>query len=344
MPGPVISDPQWQVRLGDHVPTVAVSPDGMLVAAGSLGGDAVLIDAADGGIVTKLVDHDFGVLSASWSPGGAVVAVGGHDGLVRLYGRAGDARATVSTGGWVSALAWSPDGRMLAIGAGRSLTLTGADGDVARRFDEVPSTVTDVAWSPNGKRVGVTSYGGITWYDPMAPTRGEVRRHEWRGSLLTLALSPTGRWACAGSQDATIHLWKLWSGGDLSMSGYPAKLEHLAFRADGRWMASACLGEITVWDFAKSPAGTAPASGEVHRRHISALAWQPDGDVLASAGADGRVVLWPSPRRAGQTLQPLAVTSEGAAIGAMAWDQRGSALTIGRSDGAVELRRVAGRG
>lgn len=315
----------------------------MLVAAGSLGGDAVLIDAA-GGIVAKLVDHDFGVLSASWSPGGDVVAVGGHDGLVRLYDRSSDAVATVSTGGWVAALAWSPDGGLLAVGAGRSLTLVRAAGGVVHRFDEVPSTVTAVAWSPDGKRVGVTSYGGITWYDPTAPTRGPVRRHEWKGSLLALALSPTGRWACAGSQDATIHLWKLWSGGDLSMSGYPAKIEHLAFRSDGRWMASACLGEITVWDFAKSPAGTAPASGEVHGRHISAMAWQPNGDMLASAGADGRVVLWPSPRRPGQALQPLAVTSEGAAIGAMAWDQSGSALTIGRADGEVELRRVAGRG
>ncbi len=125
------------------------------------------------------------------------------------------------------------------------------------------------------------------------------------------------------------------------MSGYPAKVEHLAFRADGRWMANACLGDITVWDFAKSPAGTVPAQGAAHDRHVTALAWQPGGDLLATGGADGRIVLWPSPRKRGRALAPLDVDDGEAAVARLSWSPDGAHLAVGRGDGTVELRGVA---
>jgi hypothetical protein len=59
----------------------------------------------------------------------------------------------------------------------------------------------------------------------------------------------TGKWACGGAQDATVHIWRLWSGRDLSMIGYPTKIEHLGFRDDGRWLAVGCMGDLTVRDF-----------------------------------------------------------------------------------------------
>lgn len=72
------------------------------------------------------------------------------------------------------------------------------------------------------------------------------------------------------------------------MSGYPAKLEHLAFRDDSRWLASACLGEITLRDLSgRGPKGTTPAAAEEHSWHVTALGWQPAGDALVCGGADG---------------------------------------------------------
>lgn len=159
--------------------------------------------------------------------------------------------------------------------------------------------------------------------------------------MLSLAIAPNGRWACAGAQDSTIQLWRLWSGNDLSMSGYPAKIEHLAFRPDSRWMASACLGEITVWDFAgRGPKGTRPAAAEAHTRHVAALAWNPAGDSLASAAADGHLVLWPSPTRQGQRLRPIAEVDGGRAAASLAWLPGGDAVVSGWADGCVELHAV----
>jgi WD40 repeat protein len=165
---------------------------------------------------------------------------------------------------------------------------------------------------------------------------------EWKGSLLGLAVSPNGRWACAGSQDATVHLWKLWSGDELSMSGYAAKVERLAFSPEGQWLAVGCLGGLTVWDFSgKGPSGRAPASGDVHDRHIEAIVWQRDGGRLVTGCAAGRLVIWRRPRKPRDQMRPLDVDDGDGGVAQLAWP-RVDALFVARADGTVERRPISG--
>lgn len=329
--------------LDDHVSTLTWSPGGLTLAAGSLGGDSILLDPATGDVVAKLPAHPLGVLTTAWSSDGDRLAIGGQDGILRLSDRVGAEVAAVDLGDWVADVAWSPaPSGYLAVAAGRVLCLVGPDGAVVRSFAAAPSTITSIAWSPDGRRIGVAAYGGLRWHEPTKPSEDPLRTFAWKGSLLSAVVAPNGRWACAGSQEATIHLWRLWSGDDLSMSGYPAKVEHLAFRHDSRWMASACMGDITVWDFSgKGPAGSRPAQGEAHERHVTDLAWQPRGDLLATGGADGRLALWASPRRQGKALNPLHVGDGEAGVSRLAWSPDGTRLAVGRSDGTVELSDVS---
>lgn len=340
MPRHVIGEVSWQALLGDFVSTISISGTGLIVAA-SLAGDAIVVDV-DGTIVCKLTDHPMGVLSAAWSPNGSRFAVGGQDGLVRVYESGGRELNAIRCNGWIAAAQWSPDGALLAVAAGRSLVVCDADGALVHRYPDVSSTITSVAWATNGRRVGVTSYGGITWYDPdHLPHDAPSRTHRFKGSPLELQLSPNGKWACAGFQDSSIHLWRLWSGDDLSMSGYPAKIELLSFRHDSQWMASICLDELTVWDFSgRGPKGSRPASGIAHERHISTLAWEPAGDRLATGGADGRLVLWPSPKSVNRALVPLETLDHEIAIATLAWLPGGDALMVGRADGTLEHRTI----
>lgn len=325
---------RWRTDLDDYVQVLEVHPDRQRLVAGSLSGEAVLVDTEDGR-ATPLERHDMGVLSAAWSPDGERLAVGGQDGLVRLYDPSGAGCGVVEAPGWVTALAWSPSAPMLAVGAGRHLLVVDRDGGPGHDFDGQTSTVTSVAWSVDGTRVGATAYGGVGWYDVVGPRAGRRRRFDWKGSLLSLAVSPDGRWACAGAQDATVQLWRLWSGGDLSMSGYPSKIERLVFRPDGHWLAVACLDELTVWDFGgRGPAGTAPASASGHDNHIEDLAWAPSGAAVVTGGGDGRVIVWTAPARAGEKLPLRTALESDAGVGRLRWadDDR---LIVGRADGGI---------
>jgi WD40 repeat protein len=352
-----VAEHVWSLALDDYVSVLRVRPsrrpgDGDLVAIGSLGGRAAVVDTLTGTVVAELDEHPFGVLDAAWSASGDRLAVGGHDGVVRLYavgdlidGSVPQVRAVGSFGapGWVARLAWSPTDEVLAAAIGRRLVLLDSAAAVRQQFDPAGSTITDVAWATNGRRVGAIAYGGIDWFDPEASTSAPTRTMAWKGSLLTLALSPDGKWACAGAQDSSVHIWKLWSGDELSMSGYPAKIEHLAFAPDGRWMATACLGEITVWDFAKrGPKGTIPASGSGHRRHVEAMAWSPGGAVLVTGGADGRLVVWPAPRRQREAMVPIDAVELGAGLSRLAWTPDGGLLLVAQTDGTVHARSTAG--
>lgn len=335
MIGPV----EWSLDLGDFVSRIEVAPHGA-VLAGSLSGSAVIVDSGTGTAI-DLPAHSLGVLSGGWNSDAGLLATGGHDGVVRIHSADGQQRAEVALDGWVNALAWGPRPELLAVAAGRSLRIIDPSGQITRSYPAAPSTITAVRWATTGCRVGVTAYGGVTWYDPDEATERPARVHEFTGSPLSLELSPSGRWACAGYQDSSVHLWRLWSGDDLSMSGYPSKIEQLAFRDDSQWMASACVEEITLWSFAgRGPKGTVPARAAAHERHVVAMEFEPNGTRLLSAGADGRVILWPSPTRTKQELEPLWVMHSEEGLASARWHPDGHSVILGYGDGRLECRRV----
>ncbi|MEM1335320.1 MAG: hypothetical protein AAGG08_17870, partial [Actinomycetota bacterium] len=338
-----IGGSRWEIRLDDYVSSLDVDPNGELVAVGSLAGDVCVIDIESGTIVARLNDHPLGALAIAWSHDGDRVAVGGQDAIVRIYDRSGTELSAVSGEGWAHRLAWSPTDELLAIGAGRQLVLTDRDGAVVRRHDDVASPITEVVWSADGRRVGAAAYGGVAWFDPADDATAPRRIHTRQGSILALALSPDGKWACGGAQDASIQIWKLWSGDELAMSGYDAKVERMAFSDDGQWLACACLGEMSWWDFSgKGPRRRAPATGDAHTKHVESIAWRLGGDVLVTGGADGRLALWRAPSRPGQTLRPDHTDDGPGGVSQVAWHPDGASVLAGRDDGTVERRAIAG--
>ena len=325
---------EWRVELEDFVSILEIAPSLEQAITGSLGGDVLLVDTSDGSTF-PLKRHEMGALSAAWSSNGSYVASGGQDGYVHIYNSEGIHSGTIEMTEWINALAWSPEESVLAIGSGKRLTIVNTTGEVLFDFQDQPSTVTDIAWSIDGSRVGISAYGGVGWHDVSGPRSGRRKRFDWKGSLLALKVSPDGKWACAGAQDSEVHLWKLWSGKDLSMRGYPSKIEKIAFSDDSRWLAVACLGELSIWDFSgKGPAGTEPASASEQNNHIEDLAWSPSCESIVTVGADGRTIIWKRPSRAGQKLLPLAMIGISVATSRVRWISENS-LLVGREDGSL---------
>jgi len=310
--------------------------DGDALAVADLAGEVTLLDPHGGAVTGRLPGHAGGVLALAWQPGGQVLATGGADGLVRLHDAAGAAPvAPVRLGGWVGALAWSRDGARLAAAAGRSLVLLDAAGAVLRRWQDHPSTVTDVVWSRDGSRVGAASYGGLRWYAVASTSDAPIRTFDWQGSLLTARVSPDGRWVASGNQDASVHVWRLWSGEDAEMTGYPEKVDTLAFDRTSRWMACGGTDEISVWDFSgKGPMGRAPRMLPGHDEQVCALVWEPTGDRLASAGRDGGLAVWAPGPKATRTT-PVFTTAAGARVTGLGWC--GAALAFGTVHGQVGM-------
>jgi WD40 repeat protein len=318
--------------LGEPVIACAPVPGG--VAAGGSEG-AVLVAGLDGTPRRRLQLEDF-LLGMAVSPDGARLAAGGGE-RVAVWDLAEGRLLRDHAVRWCSALAWSARSDQLAVGDGRLVRVLDHDGGLRWTSQPLPSTVAGLAWlRRDGRRLAAAAYQGVTILEPA--TDRVIERLPAPGAIAALACSPNGRWVVGGSQDATLHGWKVPGGDDFRMSGFPTTVSRLAFAADGRWLA--CDGGDTVafWDFSgPGPTGREALLGPGHPAPIAALAWAGTGRTLATADASGDVALWhlgPG-ARPGERVGPAWWASTGDPVGAIA--VAGGHIVSGHRSGAIRV-------
>src|SRR5262245_61404203 len=96
--------------------SVAFSPDGRIIAAGSDDCTIKLWDAQTGQLLRSLEGHTNSVLSVAFSPDGQVLASGSYDNSVKLWAVASGQllRSLEGHTNSVQSVAFSPDGQVLA--------------------------------------------------------------------------------------------------------------------------------------------------------------------------------------------------------------------------------------
>lgn len=329
----------WTTEVRDYV----------LACEWALGGKALIIGDAIGGLfaydgksgerIWGLSDqHDGGLLTLEVQPKGELLATAGQDGRVQLL-RAGDGAVVknIDLGNqWVEHLAWSNDGELLAVACSRLVYVFDSNGTENWRSDPHPSTVSALAWSGNAE-LASACYGRVIFFDAFA--NEEKQRLEWKGSLVSMVLSPDGDIVACGSQDNSVHFWRRSTGEDSMMSGYPGKPSQLAFDHSGTLLATSGGEAVTVWSFAGSgPEGTRPGSLELHTESISSLAFAKKGMRLASGSRDGSVVIWKLQQDGGGNPIGAAITT--GLVSAISWRPDGRALATANQKGAVTVFRL----
>jgi WD40 repeat protein len=327
--------------------------DDYAIAGGwTLGGEALVVADVAGGLCTfegksgkpvwaEQDTHDGGVLDLAIRPDGGEFATAGQDGRVVVWRSAeGKIERSLDVGkGWVDNVAWSPDGQWLAASCSRQVCVYDADGRVVWSSDDHPSTISAIAWSSTGE-LATACYGQVAFFDVAT---GDLRQKlEWKGSLVSMVLSPDGDVVACGSQDNSVHFWRRSTGQDSMMGGYPAKPSALSFDDTGELLATGGGDTVLVWSFAEEgPEGTEPGYLEVHDHLITALAWACRGRCLASGGRDCIVALW-SLKRDGKG-DPIGGALLNDMVSDLYWRPDGRALVALDAQGGVTAWRVGNR-
>lgn len=326
--------PAWLTTLDDPIAQLSWSPDGAVVLAGGVAGRVALFDAADGRRRHGFTAHEGGLFRAAFSPAGNFFATSGQDGAAKLWNPlTGELLHSLGFGtAWVEQLAWAPAGGWLAVAAGKKLRLWHPATAVVHEATDHRSTVAALAWRADGQRVASACYAGVEVWETASGQH--LQTLPWKTSLISLAWSPEGRWLVGGTQEQSVQIWELpfRPGGELAMSGYPAKVRELAWHHSGRHLATGGGESIMVWDCSgKGPAGSTPRILEGHLGRVNALDYQRAGHLLASGAQDARVLLW----NAGKSSTALGQFKLPAAVTEVRWSPDGRRLALGCRDGTV---------
>ncbi|MGW5647669.1 WD40 repeat domain-containing protein [Saccharopolyspora sp. NPDC003752] len=337
--------PRWQTGLGEPVVGLDVLPGGTgnpdaVVAGGSEG--AIRVIDPDGSTRHER-DLDDALLAITASPDGTRIAALGV-GSRRLWS-ATDGELLRSDGaGWSASAAWDKKSQRLAVADGRHVRVLDRDG--APRWSSAPlsSTVTNVLWPRGNLRVAASAYQGVTIFEP--GTDRITNTLDAPGAISGLTAAPNGRWVVGGSQDATLHGWKVDDASDFQMSGFPATVSHLAFEDGGRWMACESAEVLTCWDFSgRGPTGRAGVVLTGHQAAVTAFAWVPGRrETLISGDQDGNVLVWriTGTTKPGDEIRPAGGVRDDDPVTAITTGHgaAGPAVYIGRRSGRIDALTI----
>jgi WD40 repeat protein len=353
--------------------SVVFSPDRRTMASAGTSGGIQLWNVANPANPRPLgqpltATHDSGFSSMAFSPDGRTLA--GIDGsAIKFWNVANPAaprplgQALTSNNVFLDSLAFSPAGRTLAAyGASASNTPSTNRGiiqlwNVADPADPRPlgqalTSIDEffigaVKFSPDGRTLAVHNpgpdNGTIQLWNVANPADPRPLGHPLTAAndsgIDATAFSSGGHIMASGDNNGTIQLWNVANPANPRPLGQPltssndGPVSSMAFSPNGRTLSSDNDGTVQLWNLADPTHPGLLGQSLSTDGGVDAVAFSPDGSVLATGDGNGTIQLWNIP----QTV----IASSGSAIGSVAFSPDKRTLASVENSDTVQLWNVA---
>ncbi len=346
----VESTPRTILGGGGDIWSVAISPDGKVLAVGAGGvgeqpGDLHLWDLARGEELAAIREEK-PIRRVAFSPDGRTLATGSFDTTIKLRDpKTGEVRRVLrGHTAAVNDIAFTSDSKTLVSGG---LDNTVRIWDVAtgaerRTLKGHADWVVGLAVSRDGKHIASACKDGTAKVWDLHTGKELLTFKGHANWVECVAFAPDSKTIATGSFDSTVKLWEAETGRELrTLTGHNGQLDAVAFAPDGKTLASAGADNtVRLWDV-----GSGDSLGVLagHTSIIYGLAFSPDGKTLASGSWDKTVKVWDvEAQKERATLQARMHRPENSVpILAMACSPDGKKLAVCGEDTTVRLLDAA---
>jgi len=284
----------YDIGTRDYVRSVAISPDGRLVASGFLYEGIKVWEVDSGAPLRSLRGHTASVNSIAFSPDSQMLVSGSRDRTIKLWDvYAGREMRTLDAQdcGEVRAVTFSPDGLWLASGSTDSIVRLwrAVTGREVQPMEGHEGPVTSTVFSPDGRYIASGSLDRtLKLWD--ADTGREVKTFEGHtAGVASLAYSPDGRLLVSGGEDKMVRIWDVETTREIrTLAGHINDVTSVAFSPNGQLVAGGSLGQtIRIWNLSTSRLVKTLWFSEISWHPV---AFSPKGQWMALASRD--VQLW----------------------------------------------------
>jgi WD40 repeat protein len=234
--------------------SLAFSPSGDMLAAGSGDSSIYLWDPATGQQIRRLDGHKHWARAIAFSPDGKTLASASQDKTVRLW--------------------------------------NAATGELIREFGGHGDGVRSVGFSSDGKILASISEHAILLWDPATGNRIPHQVNKLAFDGLSMALSPDGKSALIGGGHGSFeaHLIDLTTGNQIGVGPHKDAVWAVAYSPDGKRAAS--VGHDHKVCLLDTATGKLLARFDAQQGPVFSVAFTSNSKTLLTGGEDTTVVLW----------------------------------------------------